>query len=123
VQQDGNGNYKNYTIAYVVYEKVADCVDYPPDGKVTFNNIKIYCNKKQIVPQWTTSFVEDVCNNRAHVINASTIQITWNTSGTNPSPAQKARNLIKPWNLPPSFQSKKALKHQHSQSDRLTTHI
>lgn len=30
---------KTYTIAYVVYEKVAPCGDYPPDGSVTFSQV------------------------------------------------------------------------------------
>jgi len=92
VQQDGNGVYKNYTIAYVVYEKVNDCNEYPPDGQVTFTSIRVFCNGTQITPQWTTSYVEDVCNNRAHVIAADTIRITWDTSAPNPTKEQKARN-------------------------------
>lgn len=81
MQQDQNGNYKNYTVAYVVYEKVADCNEYPPNGQVTFSNIRIFCNNNQIKPRWTTSYVEDVCNNRAHVLASDKIQITWNTQG------------------------------------------
>ena len=30
---------KTYTIAYIVYEKVAPCGDYPPDGSVTFSQV------------------------------------------------------------------------------------
>jgi len=80
VQQDDSGVYKNFTVLYVVYEKVADCGDYPPDGIVTFTDIKVFCSGKQITPQWKTAYVEDVCNNRATVIDPATIKITWDTS-------------------------------------------
>lgn len=95
VQQDSNGDYKNYTILYVVYEKVADCNQYPPDGKVTFTDLIVECDGQAITPSWTTGFVEDVCNNRAHVVNSKTIEITWDTTGKNPTAAQKSRNFVK----------------------------
>jgi hypothetical protein len=69
-----------------VFEKVAPCGDYPPDEKVTFNDIQIYCDYKLLAdPQWTTAYVDDVCNNRAHVVNASTIEITWSITAADPS--------------------------------------
>jgi len=80
IQQDNSGNYKNYTIAYVVYEKDADCNQYPPDGSVTFYDIRIDYDGQTVTPQWTTSYVDDVCNNRAKVVDPQTIQITWDTS-------------------------------------------
>jgi len=30
-------------------------------------------------PKWTTSYVDNVCNCRAHILNSTTIQITWAT--------------------------------------------
>ena len=33
---------------------------------------------------WKTGIVDDVCNNRAHILNQTTIQITWDTQATNP---------------------------------------
>jgi len=80
IQQDDSGNFKNYTIAYVVYEKDADCNQYPPDGSVTFYDIEIQYDGQTVSPQWTTAFVDDVCNNRAKVIDSKTIEITWDTS-------------------------------------------
>lgn len=94
VQQDNNGNYKNFSILYVVYEKVADCGDYPPDGQVVFQDLIVECDNKRITPAWTTGYVEDVCNNRAHVVSPSEIKITWDTSFKNPTKEQKARNLL-----------------------------
>lgn len=67
IQQDNNGNYKNYTIAYIVYEKDADCNQYPPDGQVTFSDITIQYDGVTVEPSWTTAYVDDVCNNRAKV--------------------------------------------------------
>eukprot|EP00744_Colponema_vietnamica_P012114 GILI01017009.1.p1 GENE.GILI01017009.1~~GILI01017009.1.p1 ORF type:complete len:267 (-),score=92.51 GILI01017009.1:107-907(-) len=88
VQTDNNGNYKNYSIAYVVFEKTAYCGDYPPEEQITFGNLTMECNGKRITPQWTTSFVEDCCDFRAHVVDSQTITMTWSTSA--PSlPAEK----------------------------------
>lgn len=92
VQQEDSGEFKNFTIMYIVYEKVANCDDYPPEQKVTFSNIKVECNGQKISPKWTTSYVEDVCDFRAHVINPSEVTITWSTSGKNPTPEQFLSN-------------------------------
>lgn len=37
--QQINGHYKNYTIIYVVFEKVYACNYYPPNNEVTFYGI------------------------------------------------------------------------------------
>lgn len=79
VQKVGQG-YKNYTIVYIVYEKDARCQQYPPDGQVTFYDIKVEYDNAQVTPKWTTGIVDDVCNFRAHIVNGSTVQITWDTS-------------------------------------------
>jgi GDP-D-mannose dehydratase len=34
--------------------------------------------------KWTTSYVEDVCDNRATVIDPTHIKITWNTKAADP---------------------------------------
>lgn len=84
--QKKNKEFKNYTIAYFVYEKVAPCGDYPPDGIVTFTNIRMECDNKQVTPNWSTAYVEDVCNNRASIVDPATIKITWDTKAEDPSP-------------------------------------
>jgi hypothetical protein len=81
----------------VVYEKVAPCAAYPPDGSVTFSKINIYCDNKLYTPTWTTGFVEDVCNNRATVVDANTIKISWNTKAADPSPELIAASQSKPF--------------------------
>eukprot|EP00463_Aulacantha_scolymantha_P003751 TRINITY_DN4654_c0_g1_i1.p1 TRINITY_DN4654_c0_g1~~TRINITY_DN4654_c0_g1_i1.p1 ORF type:complete len:59 (-),score=18.24 TRINITY_DN4654_c0_g1_i1:48-224(-) len=35
---------------------------------------------KVVEPVWTTAFVDDVCNNRAHIVDPNTVKITWSTS-------------------------------------------
>lgn len=80
IQQDDSGNYKNYTIAYIVFEKDADCNQYPPDGSVTFYDIEIQYDGKTVSPAWTTGYVDDVCNNRATIVDEQTVKITWDTS-------------------------------------------
>jgi hypothetical protein len=37
--------------------------------------------------KWTTAFVEDVCNNRAAIIDPRTIAITWDTKAADPDAA------------------------------------
>lgn len=64
---------------YVVQEKVCDCDAYSADGQVTFYDIVLEFDNKRVKPLWTTSYVDDNCNTRAHVVNTSTIQITWDT--------------------------------------------
>jgi hypothetical protein len=80
IQMKGTA-YKNYTIAYIVYEKVCPCADYPPDNEVTFYDIKIEYEGKDATNsvQWKTAYVDNNCNNRAHVLNQTAIQITWDT--------------------------------------------
>jgi len=81
IQQDDNGNYKNYTIAYFVMEKEWDCSQYPPNNQVTFYDIEIQYDGKTVTPDWTTGYVDDVCDCRAHILNATSVQITWTSSG------------------------------------------
>jgi len=63
-------------------KKKAPCKDYPPDGIVTFYDIRVDYEGTTVTDKmkWTTAYVDDVCNNRAKVVNSTTIQITWETS-------------------------------------------
>eukprot|EP01084_Bolivina_argentea_P155217 270495_1 len=79
VQKKGS-DYKTYNMIYVVFEKTCSSCDmYPPDDIVTFSNITVLWAGKKLSPTWTTSYVDNVCNNRAHVVDAETITITWNS--------------------------------------------
>jgi len=82
VQKHADGSYKNFTIAYFAMEKSEWlCEQYPPDGKVLFYDIVIEFDNRAVSEKWTTSFVEDHCNCRAHVLPGGTsIAITWDTS-------------------------------------------
>eukprot|EP01084_Bolivina_argentea_P084854 153413_1 len=78
VQQLENGKYKKYTYAYIVFEhQCSYCSDYPPENEIIFYNISIYYNNSKVIPKWTTGHVIDYCNNRAHILNESSIKITW----------------------------------------------
>merc|ERR1719231_508378 len=79
IQREGF-HLKNYTIAYIVFEKEAECHEYPPNGEVTFYDIVMEYEGQRVSPKWTTDYVDDVCNNRAHVLNETSIQITWDTN-------------------------------------------
>ena len=129
IQKKG-GVDKVYTIVYFVFEKAANCQQYPPEQKVTFTDIRSVqsaherracvrrracggrragvppCHRAratvpppppppprsiewegvQQTPTWTTGIVDDVCNNRASIVDNSTVQITWNVNGENPPP-------------------------------------
>ncbi len=80
VQKDSSGSYKQYTIMYVVMEKSQwNCDQYPANGIVTFFDIDLEYNGQPVNPSWTTSYVDDVCSCRAHVVAEDTISITWST--------------------------------------------
>ena len=78
IQRDESGSYKKYNIIYFVMEKSQwDCDQYPPDNRVTFTDIKVEYDYKLVTPVWKTAIVDDNCNCRAHILNGTTIQITW----------------------------------------------
>jgi len=100
VQRDERGHvYKNYTIAYFVFEKVADCAQYPKNGQVTFYDIELEYDNKPVTPVWTTGYVDEVCEFKAQILNSTAIQITWNPNGQNkltkPLPAHPERPDLK----------------------------
>jgi hypothetical protein len=41
-------------------------------GQVTFFDVIVEYDNQVVSPTWTTSYVDDVCNNRAHVLNETT---------------------------------------------------
>lgn len=84
VQKTWTGEYKNFKIAYIVFEKVNYFNQYPPDNEVTFFDIKIKYDGQTVKPVWKTDIVDDVCNNRAHIIDSNTVQITWDVDAANP---------------------------------------
>ena len=86
IQADGNGKLKEYTIAYFVFEKAANCAQYPPEGRVTFRDIRIEYEGVEQTPVWPTGIVDDVCNNRAHIVNSTTVEITWDVTAADPAP-------------------------------------
>lgn len=70
-------------MAYFVMEKSQwQCDQYPANGEVVFKNITIAFDNKVVTPSWTTSFVDDNCNCRAHIVDANTVSITWDVSAT-----------------------------------------
>jgi hypothetical protein len=69
VQKHWSGDYKNYSVLY----------DYPPDEKVTFEDVLVQCDGQTITPQWKTAAVDEVCDFAAHVDSPTQISITWNT--------------------------------------------
>lgn len=77
-------NGKKYTVPYVVYEKLASCRDYPPDGKVVFENITAECDGKDCTNDitWEAKVKDKNCNMQAHINSATSISITWDTSAT-----------------------------------------
>jgi hypothetical protein len=72
-----DGQYKLFTIIYFVFEKVWACDQYPPNNQVTFYDIVVEYDNQVVSPKWSTSYVDNACNNRAHILNETAIQITW----------------------------------------------
>ena len=75
-------NGKKYTLPYVVYEKTFPCADYPPDEEVKFYDIYAECDGADCTSAitWETDVKDANCNMAAHVLNSTTISITWDTS-------------------------------------------
>lgn len=48
--------------------------------RLTKADIKVQYDGKTVIPTWTTSYVDDACDNRATVIDPSTIRITWKST-------------------------------------------
>lgn len=70
-------------MAYFVMEKSQwECDQYPANGEVVFKNITIAFDNKVVSPTWTTSYVDDNCDCRAHIVDPNTVSITWDTSST-----------------------------------------
>jgi hypothetical protein len=81
IQNGPDGNPKLFDHAWFVMEKSQwDCDQYPPDNKVTFTNILIEWDGVKTAPSWSTAYVDDNCNCRAHIVDPATVQITWDSS-------------------------------------------
>lgn len=77
IQKGPNGQPKVYNHAWVVLEKVGSCDQYPPSNSVVFYDIEIEFDGEVIEPTWTTSYVDNACNSRAHILNSTAVEITW----------------------------------------------
>jgi hypothetical protein len=77
----------------LLHLQVARCIDYPPDGVVTFSDISIfYDGVKASAPVFSSGVVDEVCGFKATALNASTVQITWNPKAADPSKELIARD-------------------------------
>ena len=62
---------------WIVLEKVPEvCSQLPPSGTVTFYDIIVEYDNVKIDPVYTTSYVDDKCNSRAHIATPN-VTITW----------------------------------------------
>eukprot|EP01098_Paradermamoeba_levis_P007902 TRINITY_DN3290_c0_g1_i2.p1 TRINITY_DN3290_c0_g1~~TRINITY_DN3290_c0_g1_i2.p1 ORF type:complete len:282 (+),score=91.93 TRINITY_DN3290_c0_g1_i2:37-846(+) len=75
---------KKFVVPYIVYEKTWRCSAYPPDQIVTFREINIECDGKPCTNQiqWSAQVKDANCDMTAHIINSTTISITWSTSAS-----------------------------------------
>jgi hypothetical protein len=95
VQQHSDGSYKKFTVLYFVFEKVANCNEYPPNEKVVFYDIIVQCNNTRVYPTYRAGVVENVCDFKGHTVSNTSVMITWDTSSTrHPTPEQFARNNL-----------------------------
>lgn len=110
VQRNSEGKHKNYTILYIVFEKVWPCQYYPPDQKVTFKNIYVECDGAPFSPTWTTHHVDQACDFEAHVVSPSEVTITWNVNSQKQPTEQQVRK---------SLQDKDAFLKTHKREGKL----
>lgn len=72
---------KVFTDVYVVYEKKEpSCAYYPARQSLEFYDIGIRWDDGSTVPQWTTNYSVDACDNRATVQSLDCVLLTWNTT-------------------------------------------
>jgi len=75
-------NGKKFTVPYVVYEKTFPCKSYSPDGKVTFDVVKLECDGSDCMNEikWEAKVKDANCNMQAHIESPKQISITWDTT-------------------------------------------
>jgi hypothetical protein len=74
---------ETFTDVYVVVEKQPpSCDQYPANGGVTFSNITIaWEGVVNHSPAWMAAQYQPACGSTPHIVNNSTINFTWRTSG------------------------------------------
>eukprot|EP01006_Ploeotia_vitrea_P045233 TRINITY_DN66920_c2_g6_i2.p1 TRINITY_DN66920_c2_g6~~TRINITY_DN66920_c2_g6_i2.p1 ORF type:complete len:110 (-),score=16.95 TRINITY_DN66920_c2_g6_i2:203-496(-) len=78
VQRSSDGGFKNYTIAYFVFEHPTSCSKYPASGELEFFDIALEYNYELVKqPHWQTGNVNYACSFHSKVLNDSAVQITW----------------------------------------------
>jgi len=67
---------------FVVEHQPESCDQYPSNGEISFTNIVITIEGKQITPQWKAYTWQDDCNCQPTIVSSSEIQFTWDTNTT-----------------------------------------
>jgi len=89
-KRDLHNNYKieraqgstTESTAYIVLEhQPSSCKAYPPTGNVTFADIHVEVDGVPVVAQWQAKQENPACGSKAAVLDASTVSISWSSSG------------------------------------------
>ena len=58
------------------------CAAYPTDNQLSFTNITLEIENKRVTPLWIASQEVPACQSSAIIIDPTTIQIVWNSTGS-----------------------------------------
>jgi len=73
------------SVAYFVVEHQPDtCAAYPADGEMTFTNIYMEVEGAAVKPAWQALQEDPACNSKAVIISPTEIQLSWDTSASQP---------------------------------------
>lgn len=74
----------NESTAYFVLEhQPSNCAAYPADGSMTFDNIYLEVDGKQVKnPAWKAKQEQPACSSASSIVNSETIKFTWDPSSS-----------------------------------------
>jgi hypothetical protein len=82
-----SGQTKNESTAYFVLEhQPSNCKAYPSDGSMSFDNIYLEVDNKQVKPTWSANQEQPACNSKCKIVDDKTITFTWDPSTTENQP-------------------------------------
>jgi hypothetical protein len=73
------------TAYFVLEHQPRTCKAYPASGDCKFTDIYVEVGGKAATPTWTAAHVENACNSKATIVDAATIDFTWDTNADAPT--------------------------------------
>ncbi len=66
-------------VYFVVEHQPTQCTQYPANGNVVFQNISVAWEGGNTTPDWSVQQYKPACNSNGKVIDAQTLEFTWDT--------------------------------------------